>query len=428
MFGGVAQRVRRVACPPWIDRKDAPCARALHLATILTIFAVGLSALMFVNNVFFPIEEAGPQFYRLSVILTSTFLGLSSAAYLLLWLRVASLARPLLLLMAVISVAAYAYMLGAGSGAVVIGAVCVVFLPGLIYSAAERRERNAMIALVVAATIGMQYWVSFQPAVFTLPPDDLATLRFNVMLVGIAVGLFVIYLHNSAEKAKAAVAAEKERADGLLLNILPSDVAARLKADRSAHAARHDEVCILFADIVGFTSMSADRPAAEIVEMLNALFSRFDALCDAHDVEKIKTMGDGYFAAAGLCGKPKTGEPAVALAQFAIGMRDAMSAFQRETGEPISIRIGLHLGHAVSGVIGTRKFAFDIWGATVNMASRMESNAQPGEIALSRAYYDKITDQFEMQSRGTAMAKGVGEVDIFALIGPHTETPPLAAQ
>ncbi|MEM6490489.1 MAG: adenylate/guanylate cyclase domain-containing protein [Pseudomonadota bacterium] len=409
--------------PGWVWRMADPCARALHLATLLIVFALCLSSVMLLNNLLFPIAEAGPEFYRLSINFTSAFTAISAAAYLAMWLRLASVARPLLLLFGLSGVGAYAYMIGPEAGADVIGAICVVFLPALIYSSNEKRQRLIAIALVVLATIAIQYWMSYQPAMFELPPEEIGLLRFNVILVAVALGVFVIYLHQSAERAKLALAIEKERADDLLLNILPADVAARLKTERALVAGWHDEVCILFADIVGFTRMSADRPAAEIVTILNHLFSRFDTLCDTHDVEKIKTIGDGYFAASGLCGRPKQGDPAVALAHFALAMRDAAAEMVADLDEPFSIRIGLHLGPAVSGVIGTRKFAFDIWGATVNMASRMESNSKPGAITISKDYRDRIADRFDTQPLGSITAKGVGEVEVFALLGAKTPAP-----
>ena len=413
---GVLKTAANAVVPRWIWGEDSACARALHLTTLLSLFALVLSITMLINNALFPIPELGPDFYRLSINLTSTFTGLTAAAYGCLWLRLPSVARSLLLAYVLAAVAAYAYMLGPDGGADVIGAICVVFLPALIYSASEKRARYISIAGVIAATIGMQYWMSYQPAMFQLPPDEVGLLRFNVILVAVALGVFVIYLHQSAEKAKAAVTVEKERADDLLLNILPADIAERLKTDSGLVAGWHDEVCILFADIVGFTRMSKDRPAAEIVTVLNHLFSRFDALCDMHDVEKIKTIGDGYFAASGLCGRPKTGDPAVALAHFAIAMRDSMAELADDLDEPFSIRIGLHLGPAVSGVIGKRKFAFDIWGATVNMASRMESASEPGVIAISEDYRRRIADAFETRSLGLVQAKGVGEVEAHALL------------
>lgn len=426
---GLLKRIHSAICPPWIEREnEEPCARALHLASLLAAFALGLSLIMLANNALFPVPELGPDFYRFSVVFTSAFTAISGMAYLLLWLRLPSIARLLILLYALCSVGAYAYMLGPVAGVDVIGALCVVFLPALIYSDAEKRQRTIAIGMVIAATIALQYWMAFQPGMFQLPPDEIGILRFNVILVAIALGVFVIYLHNSAERAKAAVAAEKERADGLLLNILPADVAAKLKADRSVVAARHDEVCILFADLVGFTHMSAGRPAAEVVTLLDQVFSRFDALCDAHDVEKIKTIGDGYFAASGLCGKPRQGDPAIALAQFAVAMRDAAAEMGAAYDDPFSIRIGLHLGPAVSGVIGTRKFAFDIWGATVNMASRMESHSEPGVITISPEYQARIAPFFETRARGQVTAKGVGEVEVFSLIGPKTDIHAIAAQ
>lgn len=408
-------RIIDALTPRFIAALGEGCRRALHLSTILALFGVVLGAIVFLNNLLFPVLEAGPDFYETSVRASGAIFGLSVAAYLLLMLGRPNLARPLLMLTALTITGAFAYVLGRPAGVDLVGAACLVFLPALIYSETERMQKFAGVAVSVVAILGLQLWLATMPPAFALPPEEVEILRFNVTLVAIMLGFFVAYLHHTAEKAKAALAVEKERADELLRNILPDSVMARLKAGDRLVADRHEEVCVLFADLVGFTRMSAGRPAAEIVTVLNHVFSRFDDLADQHGVEKIKTMGDGYLAVAGLPGCGDDRPPADALADFAIAMRDAALEMGADLDEPFSIRIGLHAGPAISGVIGKRKFAFDLWGATVNLASRMESNSEPGVITISGAYRALLGDAFITPSRGRVTAKGVGEVEVFAL-------------
>ena len=408
-------KIIAVLTPNHIAERSEPCRRALQLATILALFGMGLSTVMLINNAAFPVAEAGPAFQRVSIIGSLVFLALASSSYGLLMLGQPNLARPMILAYAVGMVAMFAYALGRPAGVDLIGAICLVFLPALIYSPAELKQRWTAVGVTVLAVIGVQLWLLNMTPVFTLPPDEVDILKFNVVLVAVVLGFFVIYLHQTAEAAKAAVAAEKERADDLLRNIMPESVVDRLKSGDSLLADRHEDACVLFADLVGFTRMSVGRPAAEIVTVLNHLFSRFDELCDDYGVEKIKTIGDGYLAVTGLPGRPESGDAAAALADYALAMRQAMIEMGEDLDEPISIRIGLHCGPAISGVIGKRKYAFDVWGATVNFASRMESNSEPGVITISKEFRARLGDAFKTESRGVVTAKGVGEVEVFAL-------------
>jgi class 3 adenylate cyclase len=197
---------------------------------------------------------------------------------------------------------------------------------------------------------------------------------------------------------------ERQRSETLLLNILPAKIAERLKATEATIADDFPSATVLFADIVGFTVLSRRLTAAEVVALLNDLFSRFDRLALAHGIEKIKTIGDGYMAAAGVpAGRPDHAE---AVARLALDMREAFAAFRRERGMEVKLRIGIHSGGIVAGVIGKHKFAYDLWGDTVNVASRMESHGLPDEIQVSAETRALLPDTCLVEERGMIEIKG----------------------
>jgi adenylate cyclase len=204
---------------------------------------------------------------------------------------------------------------------------------------------------------------------------------------------------------------ERRRSHDLLLNVLPQPIIDRLNAGEKVIADRHDDVAVVFSDFVGFTEVSARTPAATLVSELNAIFSRFDASCETLGVEKIKTIGDAYMAAAGLAGGP--GDHVASAADLALAMRDAV----REAGDAWRVRIGLHRGPVVAGVIGTRKFVYDLWGDAVNMASRLETTAPPDGIQVSEAVAAALGDAFELEPRGPVELKGKGSTQTYLLLG-----------
>jgi adenylate cyclase len=208
---------------------------------------------------------------------------------------------------------------------------------------------------------------------------------------------------------------ERKRSDELLLNILPADIAERLKSGEEPLADHREAVTVLFADLVGFTDLSRNLPADRLVTMLNDLFSRFDALAEDYGAEKIKTIGDAYMVAAGL--DNSAADHAEKIANLALGMRDAFRAFRAEHGLDLNLRIGIHSGAVVAGVIGTRKFAYDLWGDTVNLASRMESEGLPDEIQLSADTWRMLSGRYLADSRGEIPIKGHLRAETFLLKG-----------
>jgi len=213
--------------------------------------------------------------------------------------------------------------------------------------------------------------------------------------------------------AMRALDAERARSERLLLNILPASIAARLKTSEAAIADHSDEVTVLFADIVGFTPLSARKTPQALVDMLDRIFTEFDRLAELHGLEKIKTIGDAYMAAAGL--PEQRSDHAQAAARMAQGMLEAVAQIAADTGEALSLRVGLHSGPVVAGVIGRRKFSYDLWGDTVNTASRMESHGVPGAVHCSAITAALLQSDFRLESRGPVELKGKGEMHTFLL-------------
>ncbi|HEY9632508.1 MAG TPA: adenylate/guanylate cyclase domain-containing protein [Coleofasciculaceae cyanobacterium] len=207
--------------------------------------------------------------------------------------------------------------------------------------------------------------------------------------------------------------AEKERAEHLLLNILPKPIAEQLKQGEPTIADSFADVTVLFADIVEFTKLSADRSPIEVVSLLNKIFSAFDRLAQQHGVEKIKTIGDAYMVVGGLP-TPRQ-DHAEAIAQMALDMLDEISRFHTDTGEPLNMRIGINTGPVVAGVIGTNKFIYDLWGDTVNIASRMESQGLPDAIQVTATTYNILRDKYLFKERGVIPIKGKGNVMTYIL-------------
>jgi class 3 adenylate cyclase len=205
---------------------------------------------------------------------------------------------------------------------------------------------------------------------------------------------------------------ERQRSRELLLNVLPEAIVARLDAGETLIADTHERVAVLFSDFVGFTDRSSQMSAEEVVNQLNALFRAFDAACVARGVEKIKTIGDAYMAAAGLDDGSAI-DPIGSTAELALDMLDAVE----RTDGTWQIRIGIHAGPAAAGVIGTRKFAYDLWGDTVNVASRLETTCAPNRIQVSEVIAQSIGDRFRLEPRGQVELKGKGSVATWYLDG-----------
>jgi adenylate cyclase len=241
---------------------------------------------------------------------------------------------------------------------------------------------------------------------------------YNMVILFLASAGVSGYYGSAVRSSRKAVAREFERAESLLLNVLPGPIAERLKAGEAPLADAFSDCTVLFADIVGFTPLSASLDAADLVGVLNDIFTRFDQLAEELGLEKIKTIGDCYMVASGI---PVAREDhALVMARMALAMRDVIQSLDELHGHRIDVRIGLHSGPAVAGVIGERKFIYDLWGDTVNIAARMESHGVPGEIQVSEATYGLIKDGADVEERGEIDVKGKGMMRTYLLKGVRT--------
>ncbi|MFF0341321.1 adenylate/guanylate cyclase domain-containing protein [Kribbella sp. NPDC004875] len=254
-----------------------------------------------------------------------------------------------------------------------------------------------------------------RPSVPELPTGFVVTfLVLNV--AGLMVSSYVMlgYFVEQRERAHRDLQAERERSERLLLNVLPEPIAERLKADPGVIAEHYDGVSVLFADIAGFTARAAVMAAAEVVNLLDQVFSAFDRIADAEGVEKIKTIGDAYMLAGGLP-NPRPDHLA-AVARTALALRDEVARIAAQPGQEwLAVRIGIDSGPVVAGVIGRRKFIYDLWGDTVNTASRMESHGRPGEIQLTERVAAALGPEFVVRPRGVIDVKGKGPMPTFLL-------------
>jgi class 3 adenylate cyclase len=215
----------------------------------------------------------------------------------------------------------------------------------------------------------------------------------------------------------AQLQVESEKSERLILNILPASIAERLRSGEASIADEYPLVSVLFADIVGFTPLAARLEPRELIEMLSGLFSAFDELVAERDLEKIKTIGDSYMAVGGLTGDAT--EQAVNAVSLGLAMIDEANKrpFQ---GQPLQLRIGVHSGPIVGGVIGTRKLAFDLWGDTVNIASRLEGLSKPGHVLVSEATWLLVRDRFQCEAQADSVLRGHSTMRTYSIIGPKT--------
>ena len=252
------------------------------------------------------------------------------------------------------------------------------------------------------------------PGVFALPDQRFGfILAYAFIFFGNLMGMLAAAYSEQAFRRdfsqQRQIAAEHERAERLLLNILPASVAERLK--RHEQVADHfDQASVLFADLVDFTPLSAGQPPGEVVTLLNEVFSAFDTLTEKYGLEKIKTIGDCYMVVSGIP-QPRP-DHAVALAEMALEMHAAIAHLR-----PLCLRIGINSGPIVAGVVGLKKFIYDLWGDTVNVASRMESNGLPGRIQVTEATYELLRDHYTFTDRGEIPIKGKGPMRVYLLEG-----------
>ncbi|MDP2623742.1 MAG: adenylate/guanylate cyclase domain-containing protein [Actinomycetota bacterium] len=256
-------------------------------------------------------------------------------------------------------------------------------------------------------------------------PPGVITSLFALNFLGIAFVMFVSlrFFIRERERARIDLEHERQRSEQLLLNILPEEIAGRLKGGATVIADRYDAVTILFADLVGSTPLSDRLTPEQLVEVLNGVFTPFDDLADELGLEKIKTLGDAYMVVGGL--PVARADHVEAVAEMALAMRRELEGHSVESFGPLQMRFGMHTGPVVAGVIGKRKFTYDLWGDTVNTAARMEAHGLPGEVQVTEAVYQRLRDRYRLDRRGPVEIKGKGVMETYLLRarldqpGPH---------
>jgi class 3 adenylate cyclase len=277
-----------------------------------------------------------------------------------------------------------------------------------------RRLQMAVLALAVVLFSAGYYYSQEVVPPFEVPSVPLAVLNvLNIGTVFAMVALAVAYLITVTRRSETALAAAHARSERLLTNVLPTPIAERLKDREEVIADGVEGASVLFADIVGFTVLSAQRTPDEVVAMLNGVFTRLDALVDEYGLEKIKTIGDAYMVAAGI---PVPREDhAQVLARFALAARAELAEHNLTADVPVELRIGINSGPVVAGVIGRRRFLYDLWGDTVNTASRMESQGIPGQIQITDTTRALLDEEFACMERGVIDVKGKGPTRTWLL-------------
>ncbi len=248
-------------------------------------------------------------------------------------------------------------------------------------------------------------------------PDTVVAAFFVMNILGsTGVSFFAMYFFVSLrDETMDLLAAERAKSERLLLNVLPAPIAERLKEREETIAEGFESVSVLFADLVDFTPITQRLTPQQLVEMLNDLFSHFDSMVDTLGLEKIRTVGDTYMAASGIPTPREDHAPA--LADLALDMIDHIASYQPRHNVEVALRIGMSSGPAVAGIIGRAKFQYDIWGDTVNVASRMESHGIPGRIQVSEGAYVLLHRDFVFEPRGVIEVKGKGPMPTWFLVG-----------
>ncbi|BBX96201.1 adenylate cyclase [Mycobacterium lacus] len=303
---------------------------------------------------------------------------------------------------------------GTGLGSqffLLVAASLVVLLLGIEYIALAVGLAAVAAGLIVALEFLVPNNTGLEPAWV----ESLAFVLTTVSACGIVVAAMWVSLRDTA-RAEAVMEAEYERSEALLANILPASIADRLKEPgRNLIADKYDEASVLFADIVGFTERASSTAPADLVRFLDQLYGAFDALVDKYDLEKIKVSGDSYMVVSGV---PRVRSDHVhALADFALDMAAVAAELKDPLGRSVPLRVGMATGPVAAGVVGSRRFFYDVWGDAVNVASRMESTGTIGRVQVSDEVCERLKDDFVMQERGHIDVKGKGVMRTCYLVG-----------
>jgi class 3 adenylate cyclase len=344
------------------------------------------------------------------------------------WLqRFGELVAPLTFIgAAYATVFATVWDVGTGSGSqffFLVGACLVVLLLGIEHILLASVLAAVAAGLIIALEFLVPRNTGLQPAWAQTTGFVITTVSSVVMVV-----VTVWFALRDTARAEAVMEAQYDRSEALLANMLPASIAERLKdPDRGVIADKYDVASVLFADIVGFTERASGIAPADLVRFLDRLYSAFDALVDKYGLEKIKVSGDSYMVVSGV---PRARpDHAQALADFALDMANVAAGLKDSHNHAVPLRVGMACGPVVAGVVGSRRFFYDVWGDAVNLASRMETTDSVGRIQVPEAMYTRLKDEFVLQERGHIDVKGKGSMRTWYLIGRRaTEEPDLLAE
>ncbi|GAB7146219.1 adenylate/guanylate cyclase domain-containing protein [Mycobacterium riyadhense] len=386
---------------------EASAARRARVLNINVAMAVLVCASFAVIAVW-----AGPALWPQQVI---NFVAAAIFAMVPLLHRFGKLVAPLtFILSANVVVFVIAMEVGTGSGVqfyFVTNASLVVLQLGI--------ERIRLAMLLAAAGAGLLIAVQFL-APYSTGAEPPWALHTGFVITAIASCMMAVatvwFALRDTARAEAIMEAEHARSEALLANMLPASIADRLKEpQRNVIADKYDEASVLFADIVGFTERASSTAPADLVRFLDRLYSAFDALVDKHELEKIKVSGDSYMVVSGVP-RPRP-DHVHALADFALEMAAVAAEMKDPHGRSVPLRVGLATGPVVAGVVGSRRFFYDVWGDAVNVASRMESTNSVGQIQVPDEVYERLKDDFVLRERGHIDVKGKGVMRTWYLIG-----------
>ena len=306
------------------------------------------------------------------------------------------------------------FMLGGfvNSGAVILWSLLSPI--GALLFDEPRRAHHWLVAylvLVVLSGLIQPYVPHPQPL-----PQSTITFFFVINISAVSIIMIVLLAYFVGQRNLF-----QEKSENLLYNILPREIAGILRDDNRTIADHFSEASVLFADMVDFTPMSAEMTPTQMVDLLNEIFTHFDGLVEKYELEKIKTVGDCYMVAAGVP-RPHV-QHAQTVVRLALDMLDYVRQGTFQASRPVNFRIGINSGPVLAGVIGRKKFIYDLWGDAVNIASRMESHGAGGAIQITRETYEQVKNEFLCEPRGTIQVKGKGEMDVWHVIGPRKAGP-----
>jgi adenylate cyclase len=312
------------------------------------------------------------------------------------------------------SITVVCWHLGTGSGLpfyYLVAATLMVLILGVDHIVLASALAAVLAATVIALEVVVPYNTGVQPDWAYRSGFLLTVISAWVMVVAV-----VWYALREIRRARQAMEAEYERSETLLTNILPATIAQRLKdPTRNIIADKYDDASILFADIAGYTKRASDTSPSDLVRFLDRLYTDLDALVDRHGLEKVKTSGDSYMVVSGV---PQPRDDHIeALACLALDMADAVADLKDPQGRKVPLRIGLGAGPVVAGVVGARKFFYDVWGDAVNIASRMETTDVEGRIQVPHDVYERLNHAFLFEERGNVDVKGKGVMHTWYLVG-----------